>query len=190
MKNKKGFTLVELLVVIAIIGFLASVAMYALNNTRISARDTQRLADMKAITKALEMYYDEESNKKYPFADFSPYPAISCVVGGNSTPLNRWNIIKSKLEKHIKLPNDPVNVYPYCYFYDANAQDGYQTYALATSLELSSNSYLEKNDNGYDGSPNNTWYELGNQVSYCKQKYPTSSSASWYAWGSICIGGN
>lgn len=183
-KTKKGFTLIELLVVIAIIGFLASVAMYALNNTRVAARDTQRLADVKAITKALEMYYNEENNHIYPYADFSPYPAISCVVSGNPTPLNRWNIIKSKLKNYIDLPNDPLNVYPYCYTYDSNAQDNYQTYALAAALESSSNNGLELNDNG----SSDTWYEIGNQIDYCKQKYGDSNS--WYAWSSVCLGGN
>ena len=57
MKKIKGFTLIELLVVIAIIGILAAFAMVSLGGTRGKARDARRLADIKEIQTALEMYY-------------------------------------------------------------------------------------------------------------------------------------
>ena len=55
--NKKGFTLIELLVVIAIIGLLSSVVLVSMTNTRRSARDSRRKADMRQIITAQEMYY-------------------------------------------------------------------------------------------------------------------------------------
>ena len=61
---KKGFTLIELLIVIAIIGLLASIAFVALNSARKDARDTKRLADMKQIVLALDLYY--EKNGAFP----------------------------------------------------------------------------------------------------------------------------
>ncbi|PIW79613.1 MAG: pilus assembly protein, partial [Parcubacteria group bacterium CG_4_8_14_3_um_filter_48_16] len=57
--NKKGFTLIELLVVIAIIGLLSTLAVVALNNARLKARDAKRIADIKQIQTALELYYTE-----------------------------------------------------------------------------------------------------------------------------------
>jgi len=64
-KNRSvGFTLIELLVVISIIGLLASVVLVALNNARSRSRDTKRVADMNQVSKALEMYYNENSH--YP----------------------------------------------------------------------------------------------------------------------------
>lgn len=60
----KGFTLIELLVVIAIIGILSSVVLASLNSARTKARDARRVADLKQIQLALELYYD--ANSKYP----------------------------------------------------------------------------------------------------------------------------
>lgn len=62
--HKKGFTLIELLVVISIIGLLATVVLVSLNSARAKARDARRLADMKTIITALEMYY----------SDYNEYP--------------------------------------------------------------------------------------------------------------------
>lgn len=62
--NRRGFTLIELLVVIAIIGILSSVVLASLNSARTKARDTRRIADLKQIQIALELYFD--ANSKYP----------------------------------------------------------------------------------------------------------------------------
>lgn len=62
--NQKGFTLIELLVVIAIIGLLASVVLLALNSARQKARDAKRLADVRQVASALELYFND--NSSYP----------------------------------------------------------------------------------------------------------------------------
>jgi len=64
MNNKKGFTLIELLVVIAIIGLLSTLAVVALNSARQKSRDSKRVADVKQVQTALELY----------FADLNGYP--------------------------------------------------------------------------------------------------------------------
>jgi len=60
MKKQRGFTLVELLVVVAIIGLLSTLAVISLNGVRERARDTKRLSDIDAISKALELVKTEE----------------------------------------------------------------------------------------------------------------------------------
>jgi prepilin-type N-terminal cleavage/methylation domain-containing protein len=63
-KNAQGFTLIELLVVIAIIGILSAVVLSSVNIARAKARDAQRLAQMKEIRSALDIFY--ETNQTYP----------------------------------------------------------------------------------------------------------------------------
>jgi len=55
---QKGFTLIELLVVIGILGILMAVVIVAVNPSRqfASARDTQRKADLSALTSAVYQY--------------------------------------------------------------------------------------------------------------------------------------
>lgn len=64
LKNKNGFTLIELLVVIAIIGILSTLAVVALGGARTKARDSKRVADVKQLSTALELYYNNDGN--YP----------------------------------------------------------------------------------------------------------------------------
>ena len=62
--NQPAFTLIELLVVIAIIGILTALAVVSLQNSRRSARDVKRIADVKQLQIALELYYQD--NNTYP----------------------------------------------------------------------------------------------------------------------------
>lgn len=73
--NKKGFTLIELLVVIAIIGILSTLAVVSLNNAREKSRDAKRMADVKQVQTALELY----------FADSNGYPATPATALGGAS---------------------------------------------------------------------------------------------------------
>ena len=96
MSKNKGFTLIELLVVIAIIGLLASIVIVSLNTARAKARDTQRVATVKQIQLALEMYFD----------DIGKYPATGITA------------LKSALApKYMPaVPKDPDNTNEYQYW--------------------------------------------------------------------------
>jgi prepilin-type N-terminal cleavage/methylation domain-containing protein len=64
LRPSKGFTLIELLVVIAIIGILSSIVLASLQGARAKGRDARRVADIKQLQLALELYYD--ANSAYP----------------------------------------------------------------------------------------------------------------------------
>lgn len=72
--NKKGFTLIELLIVVAIIGLLSTLAVVALGSARVKARDSKRLADLKQVQTALELYYTDQN----------AYPSGSAVNLGDT----------------------------------------------------------------------------------------------------------
>ncbi|MBU0647290.1 prepilin-type N-terminal cleavage/methylation domain-containing protein [Patescibacteria group bacterium] len=85
MKKQKGFTLIELLVVIAIIGLLSTLAVVALNNARMKARDARRVTDVKQMQTALELYYNDAG--KYP-ANVATGSTTSgtCLSTSSTTP--------------------------------------------------------------------------------------------------------
>jgi len=72
MKKNKGFTLIELLVVIAIIGILSSVVLASLNSARQKSRDARRVADIKQLQLALELYFDSNANYPTTLAPLTP----------------------------------------------------------------------------------------------------------------------
>ncbi len=58
---KRGFTLIELLVVIAIIGLLSTLAVVAMSNARLKARDAKRVSDIKQIQSALDLFATDKN---------------------------------------------------------------------------------------------------------------------------------
>ncbi len=76
---KRGaFTLVELLVVISIIGLLSTIAIVSMNSARSKSRDTKRIADIRQIITAMQLYYQD--NGKYPDAS----GALGCSCGSSA----------------------------------------------------------------------------------------------------------
>ncbi|MBU4331510.1 prepilin-type N-terminal cleavage/methylation domain-containing protein [Patescibacteria group bacterium] len=78
MRKNKGFTLIELLVVIAIIGLLSTLAVVALNSARQKSRDAKRVADIKQIQTALELYYND--NNGYPVLAAEAAPPVMAGI--------------------------------------------------------------------------------------------------------------
>ncbi len=113
--GRRGFTLIELLVVIAIIGILSSVVLASLNSARKKGRDARRVADVKQLQLALELYYDANGS----------YPATTSVA----TLVTPGYIAT--------IPTDPTNGATYIYVpYAASGSTAIcNGYHLGTSLE-------------------------------------------------------
>jgi prepilin-type N-terminal cleavage/methylation domain-containing protein len=89
MRTTKGFTLIELLVVIAIIGILSSVVLASLNTARQKSRDARRIADVKQLQTALELYFDSKAT--YPSSTTQLSPTYISVVPKD--PLNQTDYL-------------------------------------------------------------------------------------------------
>jgi prepilin-type N-terminal cleavage/methylation domain-containing protein len=72
ISTKRGFTLIELLVVIAIIGLLASVVIASLSSARAKGRDARRVADLKSLQLANELYFDATGSYAPTTANLAP----------------------------------------------------------------------------------------------------------------------
>jgi len=156
MKIQKGFTLIELLVVIAIIGLLASIVLVSLNSARAKARDVRRIADLRQMQLALEMYYD--TNGSYP----NRHAYTSSVNCGSS-----WCNLESDLSPYMSnLPRDPLGLQDtYRYYYDGGESDDYG-YGLMLRLEHSSNYPLASQDGGFYNGATGAYYEMGPEPGY------------------------
>lgn len=60
MKRKHGFTLIELIVVMAILAILMAIGAGSFTSSMKKGRDSTRKANLRAITNALEMYYNDK----------------------------------------------------------------------------------------------------------------------------------
>ncbi|MEN9560741.1 MAG: protein ral secretion pathway protein [Candidatus Parcubacteria bacterium] len=111
---KRGFTLIELLVVIAIIGILASIVLASLDSARKKGRDARRIADIKQIQLAIELFYD--SNNLFP----SALSAAGLVTPGYISTI----------------PSDPsAGSYSYVPYSSGSANATCTSYHLGASLE-------------------------------------------------------
>lgn len=105
-RNGRGFTIVELLIVIVVIAILAAITIVAFNGVQQRARDTQRLADIKTIVKALELY--KTTTGTYPNAVGTPNASGWEVSTTGSAPTNFLSALVSSTGVS-KIPVDPTN---------------------------------------------------------------------------------
>ena len=115
---KKGFTLIELIVSIAIIAVLSAMIFVSIKEAKIKSRDAQRIANMREINNALNLY--ENANSQYP------------IYTGNITGSDPMSIALKNTKSMLITPTDPLNSAPYIYTYSSS--DG-TTFTLGFCLE-------------------------------------------------------
>lgn len=135
LKSQKGFTLLELLIVISIIGILATLVVVNLGGARGSARDAQRMSDLKTIQTALEAYFN----------DYGCYPAgnsqdcLNRVDWNSSVTSNseQWSTLESALVPRYlaQVPEDPANTQDFYYEYGNVGRVSNIGYDLIARLE-------------------------------------------------------
>lgn len=118
-KNRKAFTLIEMLIVVAIIGILSAVILVGLGPTQRTGRDARRLADLKQVQTALELYFQKEG----------VYPSAG----------NNWGDLVNALKNAgigvTDLPRDPTKGQDYLY----SVNGARSSYVLGAKLEDKNN---------------------------------------------------
>ncbi len=199
INRKTGFTLIELLVVISIIGLLSSVVLASLNTSRAKARDSKRIAQLKQVQTALELYYSKYGT--YP--DLVTPPIIGYARSGSPDDLGNgcgpttvggtypngvWCDFESKLTEFIKPVPKDLNNSTYKFHYKFNNSNKVPGFGLGVELETTNSVAL--NDGGY----HDNMYETGTYPRYCKTTYPSGSDGNWNSWNgsNVCDdqGGN
>jgi prepilin-type N-terminal cleavage/methylation domain-containing protein len=80
---RRGFTIVELIIVITIMGILLVLGVVNLRGSQISARDSERKADIEAIAFNLESFYTTGTNSS---TTLGRYPSTA-LIGQETTLL-------------------------------------------------------------------------------------------------------
>ncbi len=98
--SQNGFTLIELLVVIAIIGVLSGIVISSVGEARIRARDVARVAFVRELQNALELYHN----------DFGNYPTLVSWYNLNRCPAQgAYPCLGEILQSYIKIPDSSVS---------------------------------------------------------------------------------
>lgn len=132
--GRQGFTLVELMIVMIIMGILVTIGVTAFTSSMKKGRDSTRKANLRAITNALEMYYND--NGRYPAGDTNgaivgcssvlPITPTPCAINSAFKDANGTMYMQ-------QLPTDPVSSQKY--YYRAPATNQYQIYARLENLQ-------------------------------------------------------
>lgn len=211
-KFNRGFTLIELLVVISIIGLLSSFVLASLSVARASARDSERIAAVKQIQNALELYALDH-NGNYPGylntsavngeSAFARSVAGSLEIGtgnsgcgygspgasGDGVPNYMpgiWCRFENALSPYIKkLPRTFVNNNTYYYYvYKVPAIDPTTNPNGIKFYGLSVRLERPNSVSQNDGGASNIDFEVGQLPRYCSSLTSNTVGKDWSSWSS------
>lgn len=121
-----GFTLIEILIVIVIIGILSTIGLGAFKSTQEKSRDSRRKSDIKNISTALEVYY----NDKRRFPDASGGDIVAC--GGQACDAGA-QMADGPTVYMVQFPGDPSSNQ---YYYETDVEGSYfRLYARLENLQ-------------------------------------------------------
>jgi prepilin-type N-terminal cleavage/methylation domain-containing protein len=127
--TRKGFTLVELLVVVGIIGLLSSVTLVGLGSFRARGRDARRIADLREVQNALELFYT--ANQQYP------------ATSGSTADGTAWtNMVSAITGAGVGVGSLPTGGPAPNTVYNYGSDSGGQSYVLQSTLEDPNNPAL------------------------------------------------
>lgn len=122
------FTLVELIVVISILAILSTIAFLSFGWLSSKARDGNRISDVSAMKKALELF--QVNSWKYPLPD--NYYTVDYDNNDLWYQWKFWTTVVSNLSRNMqKVPTDPLTGREYIYSVTNNKNE----YEILTLLE-------------------------------------------------------
>lgn len=155
MFKNKGFTLIELIVVISIIGFISTIVLTQLSDSRKKTRDSIRVQQLVQLTRALQLY--ATNNGVFPIAA----TALSSEPGDGAISNNGGNWIPGLTGSTTisVLPRDPLGNTPdnwgayaaqcgsskraYHYVTDASGSEYVITIRCAVEINSFGGSYID-----------------------------------------------
>lgn len=145
IKDIRGFTLIELLVIIAIIALLSVTAIVTLSSSQRKSRDARRLADLKELQKAVELYHSE----------LDVFPLTT------STSNETWTEFGTAIESYItNIPIDPTNRDDTDYVYSYGTNNAGSEYFLGAKLENTAHTALNGDDDSIYAATTVGWTNL------------------------------
>lgn len=141
-KLSRGFTLIELMVVIGIMGVLVAVSATSFISAQLKARDARRKSDLSQISKALEMYYNDQG--RYPLASNGQIAGCGSGVCGWGDPEDSLSNVNQSVVYLEVIPADPTNGHAYRY----RASGDGLSYQLYARLENENDPDLDRNGDG------------------------------------------
>lgn len=129
--RNKGFTLIELLIAMAILGILATVGLASFRTAQMRGRDTQRKSDLKQISNAIELYYQDYN--LYPQASGTNIAACPST-GPTSCAWGSGELTDGKTTYMKIVPGDPTGACPYVYIVSSSGKS-YQLFAYLENTQ-------------------------------------------------------
>lgn len=139
--KKNGFTLIEMLIVIVIMGILTTITVAQFISAQRKARDVQRKGDVSALSKALEMYYNDYG--EFPRANVAGQILLKngTVVAWGGEFIDDGYTYMATVPKENRVGNPP---YQYCYVVSADLK----MFGLFANLENNMDSDYNKLNSG------------------------------------------